>query len=149
MLLPRIADNSYRGYWLALWIFGLVVLLKTVIGVNSMWMGHTVATSADGIPVDSFGPAGAHAVVSMFAAWGLGQVIICALCWLVLIRYRTLIPLMFLALLVELVGRKVIFYVLPIAATSSGGSYINLGLFVAILVGFGLSLWQRPSTSSG
>ena len=145
MLFPRIADNTYRGHWAALWIFALVVLLKTVIGVNSIWMGHTVASSADGIPVDSFGPAGAQAVVSMFAAWGLGQVIVCAFCWLALIRYRTLVPLMLAALLMELVGRKVIFYALPIATTSSGGSFINLGLFVALLVGFGLSLWQRPS----
>ena len=62
-LLPRQVDNTYRGYKLALWLFALVVLVKVAMSVNSIFNGHTVASSADGIPLDTFTPAGAQAVV--------------------------------------------------------------------------------------
>jgi hypothetical protein len=38
--------------------------------------GYSAAKSADGIPLDTFTPAGAQAVVSLFAVWGLAQVVI-------------------------------------------------------------------------
>ena len=53
-LLPRQVDNTYRGYKLALWLFALVVLVKVAMSVNSIFNGHTVASSADGIPLDTF-----------------------------------------------------------------------------------------------
>lgn len=49
-LLPQRIDNSYRGHKLALWLFGLIVLMKSAMSVNSILLGHKVATSADGIP---------------------------------------------------------------------------------------------------
>jgi hypothetical protein len=87
--LPQRADNAYRGSRIALWLFGAVVLLKLVIGVNSMLNGYSVATSADGIPLDTYTPAGAQVVVSLFASLGLAHVAICLVCVVVLIRYRT------------------------------------------------------------
>ena len=40
-LLPHRVDNTYRGYKLALWLFGLLMLMKGVIGVNSILNGRT------------------------------------------------------------------------------------------------------------
>src|SRR3954464_5804761 len=87
-LLPQRADNTYRGHKLALWLFGLVLLVKLAIGVNFPIHGHTVASSADGIPLDTFTPAREKKVVSLFAAWGLAQGVICALCIVVLATRR-------------------------------------------------------------
>ena len=72
-LLPRHVDNTYHGYKLAHWFFGLVVFMKVSMSLNAIFNGHFVASSADGIPLDTFMPAGAQAVVSLFAAWGLSQ----------------------------------------------------------------------------
>ena len=33
----------------ALWIFGLILLLRVVMSVNSIFNGHLVASSADGV----------------------------------------------------------------------------------------------------
>ena len=85
-LLPRRADNDYRGYKAALWIFGLILLLRVVMSVNSIFNGYLVASSADGIPLDSYTPAGARAVVSLFATLGLSQLALCVVGILVLIR---------------------------------------------------------------
>jgi len=49
-ILPLRADNTYRGYKLALWLFAVVVFMKAAIGLNSIFNGHKVAISADGIP---------------------------------------------------------------------------------------------------
>ena len=142
-LLPQRIDNTYRGHKLALWLFGLLVLIKTAMSVNSIFLGHKVATSADGIPLDTFPPAAAETIVAMFAIWGLAHLMICLLCVLVLVRYRALIPFMFLFLLVEHLGRKLILQFISIARTGTPpGSFVNLALLAVMIVGLALSLWN-------
>lgn len=143
-IFPRQLDNTYRGSTPALWIFGLVVFVKTAISINSIFNAHSVARSADGIPLDTFTAAGAQAVVSLFASLGLSQLIICLFCILVLVRYRALIPFMFVLLLVEHGSRKLINYILPIVHTGTPpGSLITLVLLSLIVIGLALSLLNR------
>ena len=147
-LLPRTADNNYRGYKIALWIFALAVLWKTAIAASVMLNGHDAAIHADGISLDSFGPAGSQAFLAMGAAWGLGSLILCALSTVVLICYRTLVPLMFTALLLEHVLRKAIFYVMPIARVGAPPS-IAINLILAGLLVAGLALSLLPARREG
>lgn len=143
-LLPRPIDNTYHGYKLALWLFALLVLMKTGIGLNSIFNGYFVASVADGIPLETFPSAAAGAVVSLFAIWGLAQFVICLLCLLALVRYRSLIPFMFALLLLEHLSRRLILYLMPIVRTGTPrGLYINLGLIALMIVGLALSLWRR------
>lgn len=139
--LPRQIDNTYQGYRLALWLFGALVLIKLVIGFNSIFHGRDVATSADGIPLDRFGPAGAQAVVSLFALLGCSLLIMGLLCILVLVRYRALVPFMFALLLLENLGKRMILQVLPIATTGAPpGDIVALILVALMVVGLVLSL---------
>jgi hypothetical protein len=78
-LLPQRIDNTYRGYRLALWLFGLLLVLKVTMSLNSIFNGSTVASSADGIPLETFTSAGAQTVVSLFALLGLSRLVICLL----------------------------------------------------------------------
>lgn len=144
--LPQRADNEYRGSRIALVFFVLVVLLKLVIGVNSIFRGHNVASSADGIPLDTFTPAGTETVVSLFASLGLGQIVICLVCLLVLIRYRTLVPFMFSLLLLDQLSRKLINHYLPVPRTGSPpGSIVTLALLAMMVVGLVLSIIPRTA----
>jgi hypothetical protein len=139
--LPRRIDNSYRGHKLALWLFALVVLMKTSIGLGTIFNGRNAAISADGIPLDTFTPAAAQAFVSLFAAWGLAQAMIGLLCVVVLVRYRAMVPFMYSLLLLEHLSRRVIFFVMPIArAEDAPGLFINLALVALMVVGLLLSL---------
>ncbi len=145
-LLPRQVDNTYHGYKLALWLFALVMLMKVAMSVNSIFNGHMVASSADGIPLDTFTPASAQAVVSLFAAWGLAQLVICLLCIVVLARYRALVPFMFALLLLEHLSRRLIFLVMPIVRTGTPpGFFVNLALLALMAVGLALSLRSHDS----
>jgi hypothetical protein len=143
-LLPRHIDNTYHGHKLALWLFALLVLMKSAVSLNSIFNGYDVAISADGIPLDTYTPAGAQAVVSAFAAWGLAQLVICLLCLLVLARYRAMIPFMFALLLLEHLSRRLIFWVMPIVRTGTPpGFYVNLVFTALMVVGLVLSLWSH------
>jgi len=140
-LLPQLVDNTYHGYKVALWLFAVATFMKLAISLNAIFNGRMVASSADGIPLDTFTPAGAQAVVSLFAAWGLAQLIICLLCILVLARYRAAVPFMFAVLLLEHLSRRLIFLVMPIVRTgTSPGFIVNLGLLALMAVGLALSL---------
>jgi len=145
-LLPRRVDNTYHGNKLALWFFALLVLMKISISLNSIFNGYSVASSADGIPLDTFTSAGAQTVVSLFALLGLSHLMICLLCILVLVRYRAMIPFMFALLLLERLSRKLILHFLPIPKTGTPpGSTVNLVLLAVMIIGLALSLRSQDN----
>jgi len=146
-ILPRHLDNTYRGHRLALWLFGIILLMKTAIALGTIFNGRTAAQTADGIPLDSFGAAGATAVVSLFAIWGLAQLVISLIGGLALVRYRAMVPLMLALFLFEHVMRRVILLVLPIPrAGTAPGLAINLALLAVMAVGLALSLRSRAES---
>jgi hypothetical protein len=65
-----------------------------------------VVRSADGIPLDTFTSGGAETVVSVTALLGLSHFLLASLCVLALIRYRAMIPLMYVLLLAEYLGKN-------------------------------------------
>lgn len=74
-LLPKRIDNAYRGHKLALWLLAALVLMKGGIGLGTIFNGHSAATSADGIPLDTFTPAGAQAFLALLAVMIVGLVV--------------------------------------------------------------------------
>lgn len=149
-LLPKSADNTYRGHKLALVLLGLVLFVKTAISLGSIFNGYTATTSADGIPIDTYGPAGAQTVLSIVAALGLANVIICLIGIVVLIRYRSLVPFMFAILFVQQLARELVLELLPIARTGAPpGVSINLVMLIVMAVGLVLSLWPRTDHHPG
>jgi hypothetical protein len=140
-LLPQRIDNTYRGYRLALWLLGLLLILKVVMSLNSIFNGYNVATTADGIPLDSFTPAGAQAAVSLFALSAFSRLVISSLGILALARYRAMAPLMLALLLLEHLGRTLILQVLPMPrAGTPPASTINLVLLALTVIGLALSV---------
>ena len=145
---PQHADNDYRGSKIAIWLFGLTLFLKGAIGLNSMIRSYEIASGADGIPLDTF-PAGAQqTVVSMFASLGLAQFWLCVVGLVVLVRYRTLIPLMFAVLLADQFARKAVHYFRPYPTTAAPGPFVIAGVIAIMVVGLALSLWTRNTPSA-
>ena len=145
-LLPRPIDNTYAGPRAAIWLLAFLVLSKGFMGLNCIFNGRFVATTADGIPLDAYDPAGAGAVLSFFALWGLSQVLLALLGALALIRYRAAIPAAFALFAFEHLSRKAILRMLPVEKVGSpSGTYVNLGLLAVILVGLLLSLRRKTA----
>ena len=143
-LLPHQLDNSYRGHKLALWLFGLVVGVRILQSLVVIFNGYATARDADGIPVDTFTPAAAQAAVALFALGSLWRLTFCGLCVVVLVRYRSAIPLMFLLLVLNYLAGQLILEFVPLSRVGTPpGPIVNLALFALLLVGLPLSLWRR------
>jgi len=143
-ILPRSIDNTYRGQKVALWLLGFLVLIKSVIGVNSILNGADVMTRADGIALNTYPAAAVQNLIALWALLGLGHIILAVLGVLVLIRYRGMTPLMFALLLLSHLGGKLIGQFHPIVRAGAPPAFIvNLVLLTLIVVGLALSLWRR------
>ena len=138
---PQRFDNHYRGHKLALWLFALLALMKLGMSLSAIFDGYNMARSADGIPINTFTSGGAEAIVSITALLGLSHFLLASLGVLALIRYRAMIPLMYVLLLVEYFAKKWILLVHPIVRTgTSPSTYVNLVLIALLIVGLALSL---------
>jgi len=142
-ILPRQVDNTYRGYKVALWLFGLLVFMKAGISLAASSTATLRRVPPTGSPWTHSRPP-ARGRSSLFALWGLSQLMICLLCVLVLVRYRAMVPFMFALLLLEHLSRKLILQIMPIDTTGAPpGYFINLGLLALMIGGLALSLWSK------
>jgi hypothetical protein len=143
-LFPSRPDNTFRGPRAALVLYVLVLLMRSVIAARSMFDAGSVASSADGIPLATYGEPAARAVLSLFSMLGLAQGVLCLFGWLVLVRWRSLVPLVFSLLLLLMLGGRLMARLHPIDRTAAPGSAITMGLLVATALGLVMSLvWRR------
>lgn len=149
-LFPRTADDSWNGLRVAVWLLALLALLKLAMGANVVLDGRAVAINADGIPLDTYPVDAAQAVVALFAIWGVGHFVLALLAIAVVARYRTLVPLMLLVLLVEHVARRLVLMAMPIVRVGEPpGGVVNAAFLVANVVGLGLALCVPRVRGSG
>jgi len=127
LLLPRSADNTIRGWKLPLYILIVVAVIGAVRSIAGMDL--TVS--------------GAGEVVFAFALWGSEQLIYVILQWIVIGRYRSLVPLMWIVQFLETLGRVMVGQIKPVtfAHTPPGAIQNDLYLALAIVMVF-VSLWS-------
>lgn len=147
-IFPKQFDNTYRGHWLGLLLFVPIIALKAVQGINSVVWTHKVMVSADAIPVDSFGPVAAGEAIQMFALLGMYLLVLPLLGVVALIRYRAMVPLLLLMLIVVQLGVRGVHLLHPTIGETAGsaepiGFYVNLGILALTVIAFVLSL-VRP-----
>lgn len=141
-IFPKQADNTFAGQRAALWLLGLLIFLKLAMSLNSIVNTESVAVGADGFRIDRYGADGARAVLMLFALTALGQLALALVSLTALIRYRSLLPLIYVVLVTEHVARRVIVqsYVVARGGTGSIGWYVNYGLLALLALGLLLSL---------
>jgi hypothetical protein len=141
LLFPGTFDNSYQGKKLALWMLGGIVLIRFAMYSNSILNSRKVLVSADGIPLGNYPAAAADTIVSLFSLLGFSSLVLCLLALLSLIRYRSMVPLMFALMILQYAGGRIIFLFHPMVRTGQPiGTYFNLVLLVGNSVGLVLSL---------
>ena len=155
-LFPKQIDNDYRGHVLAIWLLVPLALMKVLQGANVAGLLGTgtsrqILETVDNVPVGAFPAEAASQLVFLFAAWGVGVFILGLLGVVVLLRYRAMLPLMYLLLLIEQVGRQALATIhldRPfVSLVASPANLINWGFLVALAIGLLVSLsGRRPST---
>jgi len=148
-LFPYQVDNKFDGHRAALWLLGLFIALKLVMSVNSIVNTATVASSADGIPLDTFGPAAAQAVLMLFALMMLGQLMLSLIALATLVRWRALVPFMYLVLIGEHLARRIIVQSYAVARVGApAGVYVNYALLTLLVLGLVLALLPSSKASA-
>ena len=144
LLFPRVIDNRFRGQWAGYWLLAPVLFVKLGIAFGSIFSPRN-SNRADAIDLSSYSAAALRDAMTTTALLGLLHLAIGLFCVLAMIRYRAMVPLIFLWLLAEFLGRRLVLEIYPMdrAAGPSTGSMLNLVLLAMMVVGLGLSLWPR------
>jgi hypothetical protein len=100
-ILPKQADNTYRGHPIAKWVLILLTIKALVAGLIHMFTSDGGAQSIASITLDNFAQGAADTVITIFALWGLSQFLIGLISMVVLWRYKALIPMMYVIFLIE------------------------------------------------
>ena len=140
ILLPAKVDNTIRGSKLPFYVFALYVIVSTVRSAIHLLAPDGGAGSIAGMDLSV---AGADGIVLAFALWGSSQLLFAIVQLAVAFRYRSLVPAMYLMLVLETLLRMLVGRMKPVtfAHTPPGatGSYLILPLAAAMLA---LSLWS-------
>jgi hypothetical protein len=140
-IFPARIDNRYRGCNLALWLFVPITIMRITISVVHIFYADGGAQSISTIPLDTYPAGAAQNVIALFARMGLDQLFLCLLFVLVLIRYRAMIPLMYLVIVVQYIAEQGIVHIKPLSlAGTSAARAPALVLTVLSICGLVLSV---------
>lgn len=144
-LFPRQITNEFSGLRIALWGFYLFTAI-------TLWRSQHHIFSADGgaqsiatIPLDKYPDSAASTIIGIFALWGLSQLIVGLIYLIAAIRYRSLIPMLYLLSLFEYLMRATYIpaYKSIETAGTAPGAVGNLPLIIFSFIMLVLSLWTR------
>lgn len=142
--LPPTINNNYKGNKIALWFFYLITAVTVVRSLIHIFKQDGGAQSIATIPLDTFTESGAAVVILIFAYWGLSQLMFGIVQVIVAIRYKSLIPLMYLMLVLEWGTRLLISLYKPIETVGQApGGVGNMVLPFVCLVLFFLSIKEQ------
>ena len=150
-IFPSVADNNFNGQKIAFWGFILFTLLMTWRSIVHMLfeeygfheIGNFLTIEGDPDPM--------LLIYRFFSLWGFVQLIFCLVCWVVIFRYRALIPLMYLFWLFEwsfrtfgypLIREDIVIqgiYTVDATPGAVGAPYVTLVLMILFI----LSLIQK------
>jgi len=141
------ADAPHRGHPIVVPAFAVITVITLARSLAHVFLPDGGAQSIATIPLDSFPPAAAAAVVSTFALWGLSQGLLGVVYLAALIRYRGWIPLLLVLLVVEYAARIAIGIAKPIETLGTApGAPLNYLMIPIALVLLLLSQGSRSGT---
>jgi hypothetical protein len=118
--------------------------VKIAQSLSVIFSGYGIARDADGIPIATYPPEAAQQIVALFAQGSLWRLTFGVLGVIVLVRYRSAVPLMLALLLLNYLASELILQFIPLVRMGTPpGPYVNFGLFALTTVGIVLSLRSR------
>ena len=89
---PDIVDNTYHGHHIVPTIFILLSTLSTVRSLIHSFKDDGGAQSIASIPLHKYPKPAVKTIVVIFAYWGQCQLLLSLVYWVVLWKYRSLLP---------------------------------------------------------
>jgi hypothetical protein len=145
-LLPKQITNRFPGQKIALYVFVPLTLMLIFRSCMHLIAPDGGAQSIATIPLDTYSDGAAANIIAIFSQWGLSQLLLTGLFILVLVRYRSLIPLFYLLFALEQCGRMGVGHFKPVVTLETApGSAANLPLLIISLIMLALSLMPSKS----
>ena len=146
-LLPAQIDNHYRGLKISQYAFFLITAVTLVRSLIHVFAPDGGAQSIATIPLDSYSAEAASTVILMFSLWGLSQLLMGIVYLGVSLKYRSLIPAMYVLVIFEYAMRIVIGQMKPILTTGTAPGSIGSWIMVPVCAVL-LALSLIPAKSS-
>ncbi len=140
ILLPAKIDNTIRGWKLPFYVFALYAIVSTVRSCIHLLAPDGGAGTIAGMDLSV---AGADGIIFAFALWGSSQLLFAIIQLLVVIRYRSLAPFMWLMLILEVLLRELVGHIKPVTfAHMPPGAIGNQLILPLAAIMLGLALWS-------
>ena len=104
-LFPKNLDNQYSGLAIAKWVFVAMTILTIARSLAHIFLPDGGAQSIATIALNEFPAEASAVIIGIFSYWGWSQLLFGLFFVIVLWRYQSLIPLMWLFIFTEWVGR--------------------------------------------
>ena len=137
-LFPSLIDNEYKGKKIPLFFFYLLIPVTIIRSLVHIFKADGGAQSIANIPLHLYSEQASDTIVHLFSEWGLSQLLFGVLYIVVLIKYKSLIPLMYLFLVLEYSTRLLLAFYKPfvLEGYAPGGiaNYFLVPLFVVMFI---------------
>ena len=144
LLLPARVDNRVVGSRVPLYVLGAIAAVSLVRSGIHLLASDGGAGSIAGMDLSV---AGADGIVFAFALWGSSQLLMALVQLVVVVRYRSLVPAMYLLLILEILLRMLVGWLKPISlAHAPPGAVGNWVLLPLALLMLAWSLWSGHKT---
>jgi len=148
-LFPAQLDNIFRGKRIALWLFYPLTAMTLWRSQHHIFAPDGGAQSIATIPLDTYTQGGAQGIITIVALWGLAQLAMGLIMLMALIRYKSMIPLLWLFIILEYGGRRLIGIYQPIEIVETApGAVANYVLPIVALVMLVLALWPEKNAEA-
>jgi hypothetical protein len=140
IVLPAKIDNTIRGTKIPFYVFALYSIVSTVRSCIHLFSSDGGAGTIAGMDLTV---AGADGIVFAFALWGSSQLLFALLQLLAVIRYRSLIPFLWLMVVLEIFLRELVGAMKPVTfAHTPPGAIGNMVMLLVATLMFALALWS-------
>jgi hypothetical protein len=140
LLLPPRIDNIIRGSRIPWIVFTLLAIVSTARSCIHLLSPDGGAGSIAGMDLSV---AGANGIIFAFALWGSSQVLFALVQIAVVVRYRALVPMMYVMLILETLLRELVGKMKPVTfAHTPPGAIGNQLILPLAIVMLGLALWS-------
>jgi len=137
-LFPNSIDNDYKGNKAPMYLFYLVTAFTVIRSIIHLVSPDGGAQSIATIPLHLYSKEASDTIIHMFAEWGLSQLLFGLFYIVVLIKYKNLIPLMYLFLVLEYSTRLLLSLYKPFElegqAPGGIGNYVLVPLFIVMFI---------------
>jgi hypothetical protein len=146
--LARLLPDDARTYGGPAFAWWMAVAYLAVLTVRSLIHLFAVDGGAATIATIDTTVAGGENIIALFGQWGAIQLLLAAVLWVLLLRYRGLTPFVYLIFIVEPALRAISGFLKPVEAVGTvPGDVLNLFAVPILVAGLLFSLCgRRPRT---